>query len=89
MAARTTGQLPESEPPIHHVQAGWLVYDRVGRRVGQVIKRENGSVLIARDVALGAEARVRIELIADENTDGRWVTLSVAARDLDQARDES
>lgn len=70
-----------SEPDAHRVQTGWQIYDRRGKHLGKVIERDDESILVSYR-SDDHETRFPVKLIADEVTDGRWATLSVADGEL-------
>jgi hypothetical protein len=73
-----------SEPGIRAVQLGWRVYDRSGRLLGEVIERDDDSVLVSPIPTDGRGTRFPVDLVIDEVPSGRWATLSVSAHELDR-----
>lgn len=72
-----------TEPGLNKVQRGWDIYDRLGRRLGKVVERDDASVVVEPGPEAEGGTRLPLKLIADEHPDGRWATLSVAAGDID------
>jgi hypothetical protein len=66
---------------MNQVQPGWDVYDRNGQRLGEVIERDDASVVVARHAAFEG-TRLPMKLIADEHPDIRRAELSVTAADV-------
>jgi hypothetical protein len=73
-----------SEPDLNRVQPGWGIFDRLGRRMGEVVERDDTSVVVARDPGSGDGTRLPMKLLADEHPEGRWATLTVSAGELER-----
>jgi hypothetical protein len=68
-----------TEPDLTRVQAGWRVYDRIGHRLGEVIDRDDASVVVSRGPAGGDDTRVPIKLIAYEDPAERTAVITTTA----------
>ena len=73
-----------SEPDLNRIQPGWQVKDRTGRLLGEVIERDDASVLVARGQPAEDSVRVPMRLVDREDPDGRTAVLTVLAGELRQ-----